>query len=98
MVTWLPVADDLLNGILQSYRVLYREASDGNSPATEIVMGNSSLSVVILSLKKFTMYSVWVKAVTVRAGPSSAVINVSTDEDGKLFLFTVRNAGMTISA
>lgn len=49
----------------------------------EIAVGNMSLSVVISALKKFTVYSVWVKAVTRAAGPSSTALNVSTDEDGK---------------
>ena len=49
-------------------------------------MGNTSLSVVISSLKKFTVYSVWVKAMTFAEGPKSAVVNVSTDEDGTIFL------------
>lgn len=49
----------------------------------EIVVGNTSLSVVISALKKFTVYSVWVKAATRAAGPSSTALNVSTDEDGE---------------
>ena len=49
----------------------------------EIAIGNTSLSVVISALKKFTVYSVWVKAVSRAAGPSSTALNVSTDEDGE---------------
>lgn len=82
-VTWFPVPNHLLNGILQSYRVFYREAFVKNSPPMEIAVGSTSLSVVISALKKFTVYSVWVKAVTRAAGPSSTALNVSTDEDGK---------------
>ena len=82
-VTWFPVPKDLLNGILQSYRVFYREASDKNSPSMEIDVGNASLFAVISDLKKFTVYSVWVKAVARTVGPSSTVLNVSTDEDGE---------------
>ena len=89
MVTWFPVPDDMLNGILQSYRVVYREAFSVNSAQLEIEVANTSLSVIITSLKKFTVYSVWVKAVTVAEGPSSAVVNVSTDEDGKVVLFII---------
>ena len=86
MVTWFPVPDDLLNGILQSYRVLYRKASDESSPPVEIVVGNASLYVVISSLMKYTVYSVWVKAVTFAEGPNSAVVNVYTHEAGTPYL------------
>lgn len=84
-VTWSRVPDDLLNGILQSYRVMLREASQSSRPKT-IMVANASLSVIISSLKKFTVYSVWVAAVTVVSGPNSAAVIVSTDEDGKLLL------------
>ena len=46
-------------------------------------VGDTSLSFVISALKKFTVYSVWVKAVTRTAGPSSTALNVSTDENGE---------------
>ena len=49
----------------------------------EISVGNTSLTVGISDLKKFTVYSVWVKAVTRVVGPSSKALNVSTDEDGE---------------
>lgn len=75
----------MLNGILQSYRVMLREASQSSYPKT-IIVANTSLSVIISSLKKFTVYSVWVAAVTVVVGPNSAAFNVATDEDGKLLL------------
>ena len=90
VVTWSPVPDELLNGILQSYRVFLRQASDVEiSPPMKFILGNTSLSVIISSLKKFTVYSVWVAAVTVLAGPNSSVVIVSTDEDGKCHLFSV---------
>ena len=85
VVTWSRVPDDLLNGILQSYRVMLREASQSSRPKT-IMVANASLSVIISSLKKFTVYSVWVAALTVVSGPNSAAVIVSTDEDGKLLL------------
>ena len=85
VVTWSRVPDNLLNGILQSYHVMLREASQSSRPKT-IMVANSSLSVIVSSLKKFTVYSVWVAAVTVVSGPNSAAFNVSTDEDGKLLL------------
>ena len=49
----------------------------------EIAVRNTSLSVVISALKKFIVYSVWVRAVTRAVGPSSKALNVSTDEDGE---------------
>ena len=85
VVTWSRVPDDLLNGILQSYRVMLRGVSQSSRPKT-IMVANASLSVIISSLKKFTVYSVWVAAVTVVSGPNSAAVIVSTDEDGKLLL------------
>ena len=85
VVTWSRVPDDSLNGILQSYRVMLREALQSSRPKT-IMVADASLSVIISSLKKFTVYSVWVAAVTVVAGPNSAAVIVSTDEDGKFLL------------
>lgn len=64
---------------------MLREASQSSRPKT-IMVANASLSVIISSLKKFTVYSVWVAAVTVVSGPNSAAVIVSTDEDGKLLL------------
>lgn len=86
-VTWFPVPSHSLNGILQRYLVFYCEATVQNSPPNEITVSNRSLSVVIPALKKFTVYSVWVKAVTMVAGPSSVPLNVSTDQDGRSCLF-----------
>ena len=64
---------------------MLREASQSSHPKT-IMVANTFLSVIISSLKKFTVYSVWVAAVTVVVGPNSAAFNVATDEDGKLLL------------
>ena len=64
---------------------MLREASQSSRPKT-IMVANASLSVIISSLKKFTVYSIWVAAVTVVSGPNSAAVIVSTDEDGKLLL------------
>ena len=61
------------------------EASQSSRPKT-IMVANTSLSVIISSLKKFTVYSIWVAAVTVVPGPNSASVIASTDEDGKLLL------------
>ena len=69
--------------MLESYRVFYREVSVEHSPSMKIAVGNTTLTVVISALKKFTVYSVWVKAVTRAVGPSSTALNVSTGEDGE---------------
>lgn len=69
--------------MLQSYRVFYREVAVEHSPSIKIAVGNATLTVVISALKKFTVYSVWVKAVTKAVGPSSTARNVSTGEDGE---------------
>ena len=84
-VTWFPVPEESQNGIIRAYQVLYRNAYDKKSPAKEISVENSTLSVVISDLEKFTVYYIWVKAVTVATGPSSNVLDVITDEDGEIF-------------
>nr|XP_058971065.1 uncharacterized protein LOC131797458 [Pocillopora verrucosa] len=80
-VTWSPVQEEFLNGILRAYQVFYRKSSDTISSPMEIFLTVSSPSVNISDLAKFTVYSVWVKAVTTAAGPSSIVVNVTTGED-----------------
>ena len=89
-VTWSPVQEEFLNGILRAYQVFYRKSSDTISSPMEIFLTVSSPSVNISDLAKFTVYSVWVKAVTTAAGPSSIVVNVTTGEDGKIFFFHLR--------
>ena len=89
-VTWSPVQEEFLNGILRAYQVFYRKSSDTISSPMEIFSTVSSPSVNISDLDKFTVYSVWVKAVTTAAGPSSIVVNVTTGEDGKIFFFHLR--------
>jgi len=90
-VTWRPPAERQQNGVVIGYRVRYASQwarqqdlnSDPPQDATTIMMTGSDRSCVISGLETWSVYRIWVSALT-RAGegPSSDVIMVQTDEGG----------------
>ena len=81
-VDWdaVPVADQ--NGIILTYAVTYCSLPGGISQA---VINASSTHVTLKGLKKYTNYSIFVFASTVKGdGNASDPITVTTDEDSKL--------------
>ena len=80
MVTWLPVPDGYVHGILRGYRVLFKE--EGDKYYQNVTTVNQSLE--LKGLRKFTNYSVRVLAFTsIGDGNVSDPFTVSTDQDGK---------------
>ena len=85
MVTWQPPQSP--NGIIRGYQVNY--TSSGGTWTTAVVDTNVTNSTLLTGLSIYTTYTIFVKARTVTLGNSSAIVIVSTNEDGK-FLFAFR--------
>lgn len=84
MVTWLPVPDGYVHGILRGYRLLFE--IDENSFNQNVTTVNQSFELA--GLEKFTNYSIKVLAFTrIGDGNVSDPVIVSTDEDGKLLAY-----------
>lgn len=81
MVTWLPVPDGYVHGILRGYRLFFK--IDEDRFYQNVTTLNQSFELT--GLEKFTNYSVKVLAFTrIGDGNVSDPVLVSTDEDGKL--------------
>jgi len=81
MVTWLPVPDGYVHGILRGYRLFFK--IDEDSFYQNVTTVNQSFE--LMALEKFTNYSVKVLAYTrIGDGNVSDTLLVSTDEDGRL--------------
>ena len=81
MVTWLPVPDGFVHGILKGYRILFK--TDHDRFYRNVTTVNQSFELT--GLEKFTNYTVKVLAFTrIGDGNISDPVIVSTDEDGKL--------------
>jgi hypothetical protein len=81
-VTWLP--PEFSNGILQNYKVKY-ERTDGRPVASSPdVVGNMTLSHVIVYLQEYTNYSISVQAVVVGnlSGAFSSPVIALTNASG----------------
>lgn len=79
----------LQNGVIRGYQVGYREYSPGGSHQFTIISvdstGDTTESIVLDNLKKFTQYSVVVQAANrAGTGPSSQQVVTKTLEDGEL--------------
>uniref|UniRef100_A0A8C7X804 Down syndrome cell adhesion molecule b n=1 Tax=Oryzias sinensis TaxID=183150 RepID=A0A8C7X804_9TELE len=85
-VSWKPPLKHLQNGVIRGYQVGYREYSPGGSHQFTIISvdttGDTTESIVLDNLKKFTQYSVVVQAANrAGTGPSSQQVVVKTLED-----------------
>lgn len=80
-VQWNPPRQEVLFGILRSYRVRIAVTGQTNFSVIEV----PSLVTVLLigDLMEFTNYSVEVTAVTVGEGPYSDPVVVTTDQDSE---------------
>lgn len=80
MVTWLPVPDGHVHGVLRGYRLLFKK--EQGTFYKNMTTVNQSLELT--GLEKFTNYSVKVLAFTrIGDGNVSDPVTVSTDQDGK---------------
>lgn len=83
-----PPDKHLQNGVIRGYQVGYREYSPGGSHQFTIISvdttGDTTESITLDNLKKFTQYSVVVQAANrAGTGPSSQQVVTKTLEDGK---------------
>lgn len=83
-----PPQKHLQNGVIRGYQVGYREYSPGGSHQFTIISvdttGDTTESITLDNLKKFTQYSVVVQAANrAGTGPSSQQVVTKTLEDGK---------------
>lgn len=83
-----PPQKHLQNGVIRGYQVGYREYSPGGSHQFTIISvdttGDTTESILLDNLKKFTQYSVVVQAANrAGTGPSSQQVVTKTLEDGK---------------
>ena len=87
LVQWdqVPVADR--NGVILTYTVTFMAFSDGSEQTRNVTAPTTNAT--LMSLNKYTNYSITVFASTSKGGGNkSAPIIVTTDEDSK-FLFCI---------
>lgn len=83
-----PPLKHLQNGVIRGYQVGYREYSPGGSHQFTIISvdttGDTTESIALDNLRKFTQYSVVVQAANrAGTGPSSQQVVTKTLEDGE---------------
>lgn len=96
LITWRPVDNFHINGILQGYRVLYFETESLNPDIKNITIyipsrkkraaEDEPLTLPLTELKKFTLYTIRVLAFTILDGVF-AEMNLTTAQDGKYIRF-----------
>ena len=87
MVTWHPPQSP--NGIIRGYQVNY--TSSEGTWTTAVVDTNVTNSTLLTGLSIYTTYTIIVKARTVTLGNSSAIVIVSTNEDGTFLFAAIRH-------
>lgn len=86
-VTWEPVPDDHVNGIVLGYRLFYKQADKAINDFSNLTVNSSIFDIEINGLKFYTKYELWLLAFTmVGDGNISEPVYCMTDEDGKLLL------------
>ena len=93
MVTWQPPQSP--NGIIRGYQVNY--TSSGGTWTIVEVDTNVTNSTLLTGLSIYTTYTIIVKARTVTLGNRSAIVIVSTNEDGKFLFAAMRHMTYTSS-
>ena len=82
-VTWLPPPPEHQNGIVTAYVVSVSLEGNGTTPQ---YYTTSSLSLTLVGLLPFSMYTVAVAAETdIGRGPFSASFTIHTPEEGKAY-------------
>lgn len=86
-VTWEPVPDDHVNGIVLGYRLFYKQADKAINDFSNLTVNSSIFDIEINGLKYYTKYELRLLAFTmVGDGNISEPVYCMTDEDGKLLL------------
>ena len=77
---WTASDGDNIPGILRYYRISYQPVNTTLGPEKSVVVNKDRRSVVILGLMIWTNYTITVAAGTIKDGPRSNPVNVSTDD------------------
>lgn len=86
-VTWEPVPDDHVNGIVLGYRLFYKQADKAINDFSNLTVNSSIFDIEINGLKFYTKYELRLLAFTmVGDGNISEPVYCMTDEDSKLLL------------
>ena len=80
---WDAVKEENTYEAVRGYVVYVTESENPTVFVKNITTDASTLSIAIDDLKKFTTYTLYIKAFTVDLGVKSLTVNVSTAEDGK---------------
>ena len=78
LVSWTPPPAELQNGVITQYRIYVTEVDTGN----QLMYSTMTTSIAIQLLHPFYTYECVVSTYTVAEGPYSAVLNVTTPQDG----------------
>lgn len=76
---WDPPPPEEQNGIVRQYTITMLEVETGEA----IITVSSANSLTVSTLKPYTTYVCSIVAETIAAGPSSQILQVQTQEDGK---------------
>ena len=80
IISWMPPLFIHQNGLIQSYRVHVNETNTGSV----YNYSSTASNITVSQLHPYYTYSCAVSPVTVKPGPSSSPVYVTTHEDGKL--------------
>ena len=82
-VLWQPVPADRTHGALLGYHVEYHRAIRAKRSVTRFRVNDTTLSVDIGDLLKFSEYRILVSGFTSKGDGIQSEVSCSTDEDGK---------------
>lgn len=85
VLTWMPLSEDQLNGILTGYLVNVTEAETG----TLYQVSSAEEAYIFKNLHPFYRYSFIVAALTIGPGPFSEVVAVVMPQDGMYNVYTL---------
>ena len=83
-VLWQPIPADRVHGVLLGYHVQYHSVKRAKRSVTIVTVNDSSLSVDIRDLLKFSEYRIVVSGFTSKGDGDQSEVRAWTDEDGKL--------------
>lgn len=86
-LAWLQIPNSSFKGVPQGYALIY---SDSNNTKKSMFVCYEASNATIHNLKKYEKYSIKIAAFTVKGiGVFSDIVEVYTDEDGKLFVLSI---------
>ena len=82
-VLWEPIPADHINGVLLGYHVTYQKVGRAKRSVTMETVNDTSLSIDLRGLSKFSQYSILVSGFTNKGGGRETEVNCWTDENSK---------------